>query len=563
MYSRCAIAFAGLLLAPLALSPSGHAVAGELQNPGFEQAGDKGMPSGWGYYNWGAKESVGEAGRTTEWAHSGQGSLRAETRDGVARPGAYTRLDLQPGRYELRCFARAEEGRQALVRMYLADRYSPPRAVGDDWTQVAYRHTIRDRRLNAEINMQAFGGKPGVVWFDDVQLTPLPDAKPQVVPDPRPAADGPRLLYFSGNVSHVGDTAADWVARGFAGFLYSYLFHDWATNIWAQDGNPDSTGPDDLLLAEVQQALRTASDAGLDEHVLKVAFYTDLPDPFDDRAYATLLENFRQGARFALATDMQMLAIDTEYVAEQYHYTWEGYDYERYTRGELAAKIRQRWHEVGAVIAAEAPDMHVGVLPEGMIYYGPLWIELFAGLLEGLQEGQTQGNVHVLCEGTYSVREPEEIREHAASVRELTTAYLTGKARRAWDERGKLALGAWPLGYYRAIRDAGGKFLGWSGNKETFGNRIVGSYADKSARYPAEEFRTQLAAIRTFSDDYVWIYGHGSSWWQITARQAETYSQKYQAFPKDNYLVPTAADVKDYYTVASRREIIRFTGEDP
>lgn len=532
-----------------------------LPNGGFEQADDDGFPTGWRPYNWGPEDSAGQNARSVDVARSGVASLRAESRDGAARPGAYTRLRLEPGRYALRFFARTEQGHTALVRAYLGDRYSPPYVVSDEWTEIVYRHSLPKQRVAAEINVQNFGGEPCVVWLDDLQLRTLPEATAQVVTDTRPVGDQPRLLYFSGNLNHIRDTAQQWVKRGFSGFFFSYIMHDWRTNVWEQDGQPDTAGRDDQLSLEAQKALREAGQAGLTDNALKVAFYSELPDPFSDEAYTTLRENFRQGARFAREAGFRMIAIDTEYVAKQYNYSWQGYGYDRYTRAELAAKLRERWREVGRVMASAYPQVEFGVLPEGMLYYGPLWIEVFAGLLEGVEAGRSEGDVHLFCEGTYSLRDPEQIREHAQAVRATTEARLNGQAKESWQKRGQIALGAWPLGYYRAVRDERGEFLGWSGKKDKFGDRIVGSYADKSERYSLEEFRTQLAAIRTFSDRYCWIYGHGSSWWQITPDQADRYARKAHRFGRENYLLPTVSNIQEYYDATATRDLVQLARE--
>ena len=77
-------------------------------------------------------------------------------------------------------------------------------------------------------------------------------------------------------------------------------------------------------------------------------------------------------------------------------------------------------------------------------------------------------------------------------------------------------------------------------------------------KYPLEEFRTQLAAVRTFSDGYCWIYGHGSSWWQLSADQADRYAQEVHRFPRENYLVPTVANIDEYYRVAAQKNVVTW-----
>jgi hypothetical protein len=200
-------------------------------------------------------------------------------------------------------------------------------------------------------------------------------------------------------------------------------------------------------------------------------------------------------------------------------------------------------------------------MPEGAMYYGPLWNQLFAGLLEGLRAGRGQGDVHVFCEGTYSLRDPEAIRDHAQAARVWTAAKLDGEAREIWDQRGRIALGAWPLGYYQAVKDSAGRLIGFAARGQLAGEVLEDGYGDKGARYPIEEFRTQLAAIRTFSDRYCFIYGHGASWWQINREQADRYAKKVAPLPRNNYMTPTVTDIDRYYAITKQAETVRFTGE--
>jgi hypothetical protein len=73
---------------------------------------------------------------------------------------------------------------------------------------------------------------------------------------------------------------------------------------------------------------------------------------------------------------------------------------------------------------------------------------------------------------------------------------------------------------------------------------------------------TQLAAIRTYSDDYCWIYGHGASWWQLTPEQADQLSGKLQYFSRENYLVPVAENIDAFYEAAGKRSIIQLVPQE-
>lgn len=532
-----------------------------LPNPSFEETAEGVPATAWQIANWGPAASKGSVSRDDSVAHLGDVCLRTEAQDDQARPGVFTKLPLPAQRYQLRFYARAHKGTQALVRAYLADHYGPARPVGQDWTEIIYRFTLERPLAQAEINLQYFSGRPGVLSLDDLELKALPPVTISLMPDARPQEQRPGLLYASANANYLREHPADWAKRGFTGFFISYVMHDWKTDVWAQDAKPESRGGDDQFYLEMQNSLRECRDGGLPASGIQVGLYSPLPDPYDEEFYSLLRENFRQGARFARGVGVTLMAIDTKYAADEFSYSWAGYAAVKRPREEFAQRFRERWRDVGRAIAEAHPRLQLAVMPEGVLYYGPLWSQLFAGLIEGYVLGGGEANVYLMCEGTFDLRNPEQIRDHAEHVRAMISYNLDGEAATIWKQRGKVALGAWPLGYYRAVTGPDGKLRGYSGKSDRFGDTLVGPFADKSARYPVEQFRTQLAALRTFSDGFCWIYGHGSSWWQVTPEDADRYAKKVNRFPRDNYLVPTVSNLKDYYQITSEPLVVGFTGE--
>ena len=66
-----------------------------------------------------------------------------------------------------------------------------------------------------------------------------------------------------------------------------------------------------------------------------------------------------------------------------------------------------------------------------------------------------------------------------------------------WLSQGSLAIGMRPLGV---------------------------DYVNKAARYTAAVFKAQLAQAKAVSGPYVWVYSHGSAWWQMTQAEVDQYS---------------------------------------
>jgi len=542
-----------LSLWPLALALGGLAlVAGmartrsaepsPLADGGFEEPGEAGFPLGWSPANWGPEDSGTDIWWTGELAREGRRSLRLESLDDRARPGVTATLTVEPGLYELHFHARARDGATGQVRGAVGGRWSAPTVVGQEWTPVVARGEALDPGL--EVAVQSCGPR-GVVWVDSVSLVAAAPQKWTFERDLRPSADRPRLLYLSGNPHYFADTAAEWVTRGFAGFSCAQLMPDWKDDV------------DDNLLAEVREALCRSEAAGLAANALLIGLHAPLPDPLDDEGCLRLVRGLTQAARLCTEAGFSLLLLDTEYAAAQFDPQWPGHDMSRRVAAGLAMQVREQWTQVGRAIATEAPELDVALTPEGVLYYGPLWGELLAGLLEGLKAGGTRGRVHVFCQGTYWFTDPTQIAEHAATVRSALARCLGREAAEQWRVRGAIALGAWPLGYYRPLRDAAGAVTGWSGRQESFGDRPVGAFSDKSANYSPQQFRAQLAALRGYSDSYCFVYGHGSSWWQVSDEQAKTYSSRLYPFAAENYALPTVSNITQFHEVAAEAETIR------
>jgi len=541
-----------------------------LPNPGFEQAGKGGVdrfantgyaapqgpqylgaPDGWSIYQWGSPmESRYNVTVESGVSHSGASSLRAQNVDNTARGGVYAHPKLEEGTYELSVWTKAEPGKIGKIAIYLASAYSRPFKVKDEWTRIVFSNVVSEPVDAAEINIQNTSGIDTVIWFDDIELRRVSTAKYMLVPDTRETR--PRTLLFSPmNINYLRDTAKMWGERGFGGFLFDGVMWDSASDVWAADADAKSRGEDDKLLQELKSCNAECRKYGIDSNFVKVAFYTELPDWFDDAAWEKITENYRQGARFAKMSGCAGVAIDTEYMARQYEPGWEGYQKNPHDLPVLKAKIRDRWLAITEGMLREFPDMVLLTLPEGMLYYGELYFDVFTGMLEGMAEANAPGGLHLMTEGTYQMRDVGGLAVFPEQLNAVITEESAERPAEYWRERCSVVMGVWPLGYYRAINDENGKFIDWSGKEEVFGNEIVGSYADKSEWYPPEEFNAQMAGVNTFCPRYNWIYGHGNVFFQWTEEQMAKYKQgAHQSF--GNALLPTAKNLDAYLAIIAK-----------
>jgi hypothetical protein len=224
-------------------------------------------------------------------------------------------------------------------------------------------------------------------------------------------------------------------------------------------------------------------------------------------------------------TGCRGVALDIEYVGEQYDLDWEGYDYKGYTKADLRDAAVRRGRDLVRAMLKGYPDMVYLTLPEGIRYYGPLATDLFVGMVRGMAEADAPGGLHLLTEHSYQMVSTLGLIHYVHNLETEIFNHLDELSTEYWKKKCSIVLGGWPLGYYREIKDENGDRLGYSGRVEKFGNKIVGSYADKSQNYSPEDFRNQYAGMLLGGKKYCWIYGHGATWWHFSEADVARYGK--------------------------------------
>jgi hypothetical protein len=357
------------------------------------------------------------------------------------------------------------------------------------------------------------------------------------------------LLFSPITPEYLRDTAANWKATGFDGFLLADVMKNWSDDVWAADGDGTTRGPDDQTFKRIKLCNDECRKHGIAENFIKVAFYSHIPLWTDDAAWEKCIENFRQAARFARMTGCKGIALDIEYVGEQYDLDWEGYDYKGYTKDELRTAAVKRGRELTEAMLQSYPGMVFLTLPEGINYYGPLATDLFVGMVQGMAGSNAPGGVHLLTEHTYKMVKTPDLIHYAQSLNSKISDKLDESTAPYWRQKCSIVLGGWPVGYYREIQDDSGKRLGYSGKVEKFGDKIVGSYADKSSNYSPKDFRNQYAGMLLAGKRYCWIYGHGATWWHFTEADVSRYGNvSNSTLPVDERLDDFKAVLREKWT---------------
>ena len=157
----------------------------------------------------------------------------------------------------------------------------------------------------------------------------------------------PHTILFSPiTPEYLQNTAADFKGTGLDGFLFAGIMRNWSDDIWATDGDVTSRDENDKTLQRIKTCNEQCRKYGITENFIKVAFYKHVPLWTDDAAWQKFNENFRQAARFARLSGCRGIALDIEYVGEQYDLDWEGYDYKDYTEEDLRVAAIKRGRDL-------------------------------------------------------------------------------------------------------------------------------------------------------------------------------------------------------------------------
>jgi len=320
----------------------------------------------------------------------------------------------------------------------------------------------------------------------------------------------PKTILFSAGPDDIAADAEEWARRGVRAFFLDFVAREWSSNIWATDGKPWTVGESDETFQKARRANAVCRRVG-SETFLKIAFDRHF-EWFNDLLWDQAYHNFRQFAAFARETGCTGMALDIEYVGEQYHFDWPGYTYDGYTRADLVRKVHERMTRVLAILYDVFPDMVFLTFPEQGLGLGQV---IHTAWIEEAARRVAPGGLHYCTEWTYRNPNVRYMFGHGVSVNELFHRLLSKRAWRYWEARCSIAAGVWPFGFdHMSVYDPG---------------------------MPLEEFRQAYAASLMMSARYNWIYSHNCRE-QLIGRNLDAYTGD--------------ARLEDYLEVIRAREII-------
>ncbi|MBU0581091.1 MAG: hypothetical protein KKA19_07925 [Candidatus Margulisbacteria bacterium] len=320
------------------------------------------------------------------------------------------------------------------------------------------------------------------------------------------------LLYSAITPEYLKDTAEFWAKKvGISGFIITTLPSNWYEPT-------ENINQYFLITKQMNQICR---NKGIDANFIRIGLgHRTLPDYFNDLKWGKILEKVKSVAKFAKATNFRGIALDTEAYTGELWNSSKG-TLANYPKAELKKKIYQRGREIMQQIVQEFPEAELFVFPVGHLYAytkkGSSKYELWIDFFNGLASIENERGIILGSERTYRIIQKNKLLHYYYD--EIKGPIIGDNINNPnfWYEKCSIALGAWPLGK---------------------------TYSDKSAWYNSFFFNRQFRTMEMTCPKYVWIYAHGSAWWQ------EKNIEKYRLHKEA--ALPTVKNIQKYYAVVRK-----------
>jgi len=278
---------------------------------------------------------------------------------------------------------------------------------------------------------------------------------------------------------------------------------------------------------EIRKFNWICKENGIKYNFLKIALgYEKFPMWTDSVKINFQLEKFQDIIRWSSKVGFYGIAFDTE------PYTvplWDSNSkrFKNISKKKLRESISKFGYELSKIIIKNFDNYSIIILPEGEYFYknrSNMKYELWSEFFKGFQKGGLE-KIIIGCEMSYKITEPSKIEKFNKDLHDSFESLIFSN----YKSNIKFAFGAWPLGYYKSIRIPFTK-------KRYFLNRnlekMKSSWEDKSPNYSSEEFQIQLSEFKKYSPQWIWIYTHGASWWQLdTLKYTKIWNPKNQELP--------------------------------
>lgn len=325
----------------------------------------------------------------------------------------------------------------------------------------------------------------------------------------------PKVLLFSAiDGRYLADSLEYWGRDiGVNGFMLSYVADWWSTK--------DVLAKNFDLLKKINTQGRRYD---IDRNFIKIALgYRELPLWSDEQAWRLVIANFKAIAVLASQTGTKGIAIDTEMYGSSL-FNPDSDRFRPFSKDFLKAEVYKKGREIMQAMTAAYPDIEVILLQEGSYWWMvqndkeyEMWLDFF----KGVASVKNNHGIVIATESTYSITDKKQLAHRYNQV--LHSMQDVEPDKRFCQEKCSLAIGMWPLGK---------------------------QYDNKAARYSPSDFNNQFSQAVALSPKYVWIYDHGTAWFQLSKTDADKYTEGGKwIWEKAYQILPTDSNINDYFLI--------------
>lgn len=312
---------------------------------------------------------------------------------------------------------------------------------------------------------------------------------------PPPSMPG-GLLCAPVNLSWAADHAGYWQEKGFGGFLVQGVFH-------LMDTDMDAVAADAPLVGEIRSANQRLKEQGISENFLYVEMAPEEAWFTTPELTQRLMASFGAAGDFCREAGLRGLALDTRSSSVIYDWQWDGYDLDSQPQETVRSAVRAFGRRAFRAVIGAHPETALIIIADDLPHAGPLWFDLFDGLVESVGAADSIP-LHLLVRAGCQETRPDALRALARQTQGLAMLQLRDDSQAIWRRQGAVGLGMTPFSYE--------------------GESPV-SYCS------SESFRVQALAAKAYSHTYAWVDAPLGGWWRVTADDMTKYLGLRQGYP--------------------------------
>ena len=124
-------------------------------------------------------------------------------------------------------------------------------------------------------------------------------------------SQGPKTLLFASiPFEYLADRSQHFAQMGVSGTILHGIMHNWDSDVWLVEGDKIVVGEGNPTFDRAKAMNSACAKNGIDSNFIKVAFYSELPDWFDDNIDTACLAARGHEAAFGSPDGRVFASID-------------------------------------------------------------------------------------------------------------------------------------------------------------------------------------------------------------------------------------------------------------